>query len=247
MSRGWTIYNSQGVPLITSKAHDHTAADGSGPLTDDEHDGFSEFDEIAAPGAPAANKLRTYVADDSGVTRPYAVDSDGLVTELAGYTLIEQITLGGTAQTLASFTNIPAKFRNLRLVWSGASATGGSASRNVIIRFNGDTGGNYHFQRNSDGVQTQVLANTFMIAGGLNGATAGHESWGMVDIFNYAQFATARGIVSHGGHILAGNLVNILCSGVWNNTAAAVSRVDILTDAATAEFASGSTAMLYGY
>ncbi|KKK48495.1 hypothetical protein LCGC14_3144520, partial [marine sediment metagenome] len=74
MGRGWTIYNSKGVPLVTSKAHDHTAADGSGPLTDDEHDGHSEYDEIAAPGAPAANKLRVYVADDSGITRPYAVD-----------------------------------------------------------------------------------------------------------------------------------------------------------------------------
>ena len=43
---GWTIYNSKGEPLVTQEQHDHTAADASGPMTDDEHDGYSEYDEV---------------------------------------------------------------------------------------------------------------------------------------------------------------------------------------------------------
>lgn len=75
---GWVIYNSKGVPLITSKAHDHTTADGSGPLTNDEHDGYSQYNEIAAPAAPAADKLRLYAKDVGGVTALCFVDSAGV-------------------------------------------------------------------------------------------------------------------------------------------------------------------------
>ncbi|KKM91924.1 hypothetical protein LCGC14_1223610 [marine sediment metagenome] len=74
---GWIIYNSQGEPLVTQEQHDHTSADASGPMTDDEHDGFSEYDEIAAPGAGAANKLRLYAEDVSGVTSLAAKNSAG--------------------------------------------------------------------------------------------------------------------------------------------------------------------------
>ena len=47
-------------------AHDHTTADGTGPLTNDEHDGFIEIAEIAEPAAPAADKVRLYVLDQNG-------------------------------------------------------------------------------------------------------------------------------------------------------------------------------------
>lgn len=58
-------------------AHDHTSGDGSGVLTNDEHDGYGEYAEIAAPSTPAAAKVRVYpksdglmyVKDDAGVER----------------------------------------------------------------------------------------------------------------------------------------------------------------------------------
>lgn len=40
--------------------HDHTLAGEGGVLTDDEHDGFSEYVEIATPAAPAADKGRLF-------------------------------------------------------------------------------------------------------------------------------------------------------------------------------------------
>ena len=48
--------------------HDHTTADASGVLTNDEHDGFIEIAEIAAPTTPAADKGRIYAFDRYGRT-----------------------------------------------------------------------------------------------------------------------------------------------------------------------------------
>ena len=64
------------------KAHNHTAAAADGGIaTDDEHDGFSEYAEIAKPANPAANKLRVYAKDDgAGVTKLYGLDSAGTET-----------------------------------------------------------------------------------------------------------------------------------------------------------------------
>ncbi len=42
------------------QAHDHTTADGSGVLTNDEHDGYSQYIEIATPGNPAQNAARLF-------------------------------------------------------------------------------------------------------------------------------------------------------------------------------------------
>lgn len=65
------------------KAHNHTAAAADGGIaTDDEHDGFSEYAEIAAPANPAANKGRLYVADDAGTTKLYFKDAAGTATDL---------------------------------------------------------------------------------------------------------------------------------------------------------------------
>ncbi len=198
------------------------------------------------PVNPQADVARVYAADDDGTTRLYHKDSDGLRTELGGFTLLEQITLTGTAQTLASFTSIPAKFRNLHLVWSGTSAAG-SAVRNVVVRFNGDAGSNYHFQSSLDAVSEQGLGAAFIRVSRLDGTVTGRECWGNMDIFNYVQFAIARGATFKGGNIETGEIKNREGVGQWNNTAAAIDRVDILSDGSTAKFASGSTAMLYGY
>lgn len=61
----------------TGAAHDHTTADGSGVLTNDEHDGYGQYAEIATPATPAANKLRLYAKDSAGVTKLYYKDDAG--------------------------------------------------------------------------------------------------------------------------------------------------------------------------
>ena len=91
---GWIIYNSLGEPLVTQEQHDHTAADASGPMTNDEHDGFSEYTEIATPVNPAANKMRFYPVDVGGVTGWALLDSAGQETVLVARERVFDIPLG---------------------------------------------------------------------------------------------------------------------------------------------------------
>ncbi|KKL97826.1 hypothetical protein LCGC14_1830550, partial [marine sediment metagenome] len=93
-----------------------------------------------------------------GVSRLYAPQGGGFMP-----TLLEAITLTATAQTLADFTDIPLGFRNLRVVYSGESASGGSALRNVGVRLNGDAGSNYNSQISVDGAQTESLASSILL------------------------------------------------------------------------------------
>lgn len=58
-----------------AEVHDHTTADGSGVLTADEHDSFSEYAQIAAPSTPAAAKARLYPKTDG---RFYSKDDAGV-------------------------------------------------------------------------------------------------------------------------------------------------------------------------
>jgi hypothetical protein len=47
-------------------AHDHTGASDGGVLTNDQHDGYSEYVEISTPSTPASNKGRLYLKDNGG-------------------------------------------------------------------------------------------------------------------------------------------------------------------------------------
>jgi hypothetical protein len=58
-------------------SHNHTTADTTGPLTNDEHDGFISIDTSATPSTPAAGKVRLYVQDAAGVGRLRALHSTG--------------------------------------------------------------------------------------------------------------------------------------------------------------------------
>jgi hypothetical protein len=58
-------------------SHDHTTADRTGPLTNDEHDGFMEIALSATPATPASGKMRIYAQDASGVARLRALHSTG--------------------------------------------------------------------------------------------------------------------------------------------------------------------------
>lgn len=63
--------------------HDHTGSGDGGTLTNDTHDGFSEYTNIAEPAAPAATKLRLYSIDQNGHTVFEAKGSVGTTRRLA--------------------------------------------------------------------------------------------------------------------------------------------------------------------
>jgi hypothetical protein len=64
--------------------HNHTGADGSGALTDEEHDGYSQYTNLGAdPATPASNRIRLYAKDNgSGVATLYYRTENGTVYEL---------------------------------------------------------------------------------------------------------------------------------------------------------------------
>lgn len=199
MGSGWVIYNSKGIPLVTSKAHDHTAADGSGPLTDDEHDGHSEYDEIAAPGAPATNKLRLYTVDVGGVTSLAIVDSAGVVN-----TLSAAIPRGVLAQTSSTVLNIvdTAEVDALTL----AAITGDGVRRVLITVFCwvGGTSGDVVELRIKEG-GTILQRTQYLIP-----ATGGTGQTGLTILWEFVPTAashtykfTARRAAGSGGNINA--------------------------------------------
>jgi hypothetical protein len=57
--------------------HNHTTADGTGPVTNAEFRGFAELYTSATPSAPAAGKVRIYSQSAGGVARLRAVHSSG--------------------------------------------------------------------------------------------------------------------------------------------------------------------------
>ena len=67
-----------------AQGHDHTTADGSGVLSDDEHDGFSQYVNLGGdPTTPASNRIRLYSKDNgSGVSTLYYRSESGDVYEL---------------------------------------------------------------------------------------------------------------------------------------------------------------------
>ena len=104
-------------------AHDHTAGDGSGILTADEHDSYSQYAEIAAPGVPGANKVRIYpksdglmyVQDDAGTEREMgtvahvaaADPHTGYRLESADHTHASTGLQGGALYSRAKYVNVP--------------------------------------------------------------------------------------------------------------------------------------------
>ena len=67
-----------------AQGHNHTAADSSGVLTNDEHDGYSQYTNLGAdPGTPATNRIRLYAKDNgSGVATLYYISESGQIYEL---------------------------------------------------------------------------------------------------------------------------------------------------------------------
>jgi len=60
--------------------HNHTSATDGGVLTDDAHDGYSEYDGISVPSAPATNKLRIFARKTCGRMLPKWIGPSGLDT-----------------------------------------------------------------------------------------------------------------------------------------------------------------------
>jgi hypothetical protein len=113
-----------------AQAHNHTTGDSSGVLTDDEHDGFSQYVNLGSdPSTPAANRIRLYSKDNgAGVSTLYYRSESGDVYELP------TLTSGGGgsgAPANATFVTLGAesKLSQETVLGSGVIMAGVAGSR----------------------------------------------------------------------------------------------------------------------
>ena len=159
----------------------------------------------------------------------------------ATYDLIASQTLGSAASSI-TFSSIAASWTDLRLILTGQ----GTSTINVLLTFNGDTGSNY-----SD---TYLQGNGTAVIGGRSPLSyqsiylTEEISWSgtvptnlICDIFSYAgsTYKTSLSAVS-GDYNGSGFSTRFV--GLWMSTSAITS----ITITAAPNWASGTTAQLYG-
>lgn len=103
ISDGWRMANPPPGAGGGLSAHDHTTGDGSGVLTNDEHDGYSEYYTIAEPDAAGAGKGRLYVALFGTSYRLFYKDQSSIVLGPIG----EKATAVESGKGAAGFWSAP--------------------------------------------------------------------------------------------------------------------------------------------
>jgi hypothetical protein len=158
----------------------------------------------------------------------------------ATYRPLATVTLGSTTSSV-TFSSIPATYRDLILVLSGRTSSGGAMG--VGMRFNSDTGSNY--------------ANVYMLGDGTSASSSFGSSDNRMDIgfFSGTQGDSTSQIMDYMAtdkHKTTLNRYNITPTGTvgrafrWANTAA-VTSINVYNASANGEvFAIGSTFNLYG-
>lgn len=148
-------------------------------------------------------------------------------------------TLSSAASTI-TFSSIPSTYTDLRLVFTGVSASGNS----IYLRLNGDTGSNYSFTElygTGGSAFSSRSSNTIVIGFGSTGFTTTPQLL-TADIFSYAGSTnkTVLTTAAQDNNGSGGVSANV---GLWRNTAA-ITSVSILQ--IVGNIAASSTATLYG-
>ena len=161
------------------------------------------------------------------------------------YESIATVTVGGGGAANATFTSIPSTYTHLQIrVLCG---TGGSASQDLRIRYNSDSGTNYT-QHNligsgaaasADGYTAQTYAN----AGKQGAALSTSPAVAVIDILDYANTSKYKTMRSLNGYDANGSGFIILSSSLWLNTAA-ISTIELTPNSST--FSQYSSFALYG-
>src|SRR5436190_19648946 len=170
----------------------------------------------------------------------------------AAITLITETVLGGTSSNV-SFTSIPSTYRDLIVVVRGRGDKSASASCEVRLRMNNDTGSNYDYQmglmNQSNDADVEGRAQTYILLGYLTAATAPSNMPGAIcaRIYDY------RGTTFYKPLTSQNDLPAVVSSGgfIYNNvsvgdyrSSSAVNRVDVFPD--SGNFIDGDVFTLYG-
>jgi hypothetical protein len=158
----------------------------------------------------------------------------------ATYEPIATSTLTASA-TSFTFSSIPSTYTDLHLVVVGLLV----ANSQFRLTFNGDSGSNYSYTRiTGDGAAASSGRATPAVRIDLNSATAVNDQPALatVDVFNYANTSVFKTALSEFSNDRNGGGSVQRTVGLWRDTSAITS----LRILAGGDFASGSTATLYG-
>ena len=169
----------------------------------------------------------------------------------ATYDLIASQTLGSAASSI-TFSSIAASWTDLRLILTGKCDYTSQAYGTILINFNGDTGSNYSYTWiYGNGTAASSSSATNLTGGRLYfGADVSSSTWSTlatVDIFSYAGSTYKTFLHTHSNDANGGAGAGINVGGrvlLWRSTSAITSLV--LSNLSFTNFASGTTANLYG-
>lgn len=213
------------------------------------------FQEGAAPATPASTKWRLYTKTDG----LYVIDDAGAETGPLGtggggsgaMTVLKETVVSGSAVADIDWTSIPATSRHL-LIEISARGTGTFTTQAILAQFNGDTAGNYDYQRHFGNNATsgaaasvgQISARVGVIAGA--SADSGKAGVSTIHIPDYAgttfhKMGTSQQFGVSG--TAAANLAVDNDGFLWRSTAA-INRIRLFPN--SGNFDVGTVATLYG-
>ena len=162
--------------------------------------------------------------------------SGGPVGATSTYTPIYSTTLSSTVSSV-TFSNIPADYTDLELVFQGASASGQA----LLMQFNGDSGSNYsesYLSASGSAVSAGKDANTpFAQIGGI-WTTQGLTT---IKLMSYSNSTTYKTILSRNDDA---TYTSSAYTALWRSTSP-ISSIRLYPNSSV-NFASGSTFTIYG-
>jgi hypothetical protein len=143
----WRFYDAAGIVIAFVGDHDHTATAGDGGiLTNDQHDGYTDWLEIATPTNPSANEIRLYAVDEQGYSALHLLDSGGhhvhltnhftcKVEEAGGITAGQAVYISGSTGNVVQVSLAKADSRTT-LPAVGIAADTGALNAFIRVDFN---------------------------------------------------------------------------------------------------------------
>ena len=158
------------------------------------------------------------------------------------YESIQTVTVG-TAQSTITFSSIPATFTHLQI---RAMSLNSSSGTDIRIRFNSDTGSNYrtHYLYGQGSSAVSGGGASTYITMGLTSLSSGNPEVLVTDILDYTSTTKNKTIRSLTGVDDNGSGYLVLYTGLWFNTPAAITQIDL--SANTGNFNQYSSFALYG-
>ena len=210
---------------------------------------------ISLDSSSSNNNLLGNAINPTNITTPISNSGTYNATvddqHMPGVTLISEHTCSSDGSSF-TFSNIPAIYRDLRIVIRGRGTAAGTSAQ-IHVQFNADGGANYDQSQimfnNATADSSVTLGTTYIFAGWLEGNTAvsGNAALTEMLIGDYRGTTYHKAILSASGVKLdqttANNTYQARFAGWWRNTAAITSVVLSLD---SGNFADNTVISLYG-